>query len=142
MAGKIRVLVDLNVALDVVQQRPSFYADSARILDAVVRKEVTGLLAAHSITTLFYVIEKWRNRETAVAAITSLLDVFTVAAVNDQVVRKALTWGWQDFEDAVQMTAALDAQVDYIITRNKQDFEAQPVPVLNPASLLALLAQK
>ncbi len=142
MAGKVRILIDLNVALDVVQQRPSFYVDSARILDAVVREEVTGLLAAHSITTLFYVIEKWRNRETAVTALASLLDAFTVAPVNDAVIRKALAWGWGDFEDAVQMAAALEMQADYIITRNRQDFETQPIPALNPAGLLALLAQQ
>ena len=141
MAGKLTVLVDLNVVVDVVQERQPFYADSASVLDAVVRQEIKGLIAAHSVSTLFYVITRWRNRETAVAAITGLLDVFTVATVDDQVVRKALIWGWQDFEDAIQMGAALNAQVDYIVTRNKRDFEAQPVPVLSPAGVLALLAQ-
>ncbi len=141
MAGKFQILVDLNVVIDVVQERQPFYADSASVLDAVVRQEVKGLIAAHSVSTLFYVITRWRNRETAVAAITGLLDVFTVATVDDQVVRKALIWGWQDFEDALQMGAALNAQVDYIVTRNKRDFEVQPVPVLSPAGVLALLAQ-
>lgn len=141
MAGKLQILVDLNVVIDVVQQRQPFYTDSARVLDAIVRQEVRGSIAAHSISTLFYVITRWRNRETAVAAITGLLDVFIVATVDDQVVRKALIWGWQDFEDAIQMGAALNAQVDYIVTRNKRDFEAQPVPVLNPAGMLALLSQ-
>ncbi len=40
------------------------------------------------------------------------------------------------------MAAALNEQADYLVTRNGQDFEAQPVPVLEPAGLLALLAQK
>ena len=141
MAGKFQILVDLNVVIDVVQERQPFYADSASVLDAVVRQEVKGLIAAHSVSTLFYVITRWRNRETAVAAITGLLDVFTVATVDDQVIRKAVIWGWQDFEDAIQMGAALNAQVDYIVTRNKRDFEVQPVPVLSPAGVLALLAQ-
>ncbi|MCB9418982.1 MAG: PIN domain-containing protein [Ardenticatenaceae bacterium] len=142
MTAKLQVLVDLNVILDVVQQRQPFYSDSARVLDAVVRGEVAGLLAAHSIATLFFVVTRWRDRETAVTAITSLLDVFTIATVNDSVVRKALTWGWRDFEDAIQMAAALNEQADYLVTQNGQDFETQPVPVLAPSGLLALLAQK
>jgi predicted nucleic acid-binding protein len=142
MAAKLRVLVDLNVIIDVVQQRQPFFADSARVLDAVSYGKVTGLLAAHSISTLFYVMTRWQNREVASSTITSLLDVFTIATVNDSVVRKALAWGWQDFEDAIQMAAALNEQADYLVTRNRQDFEAQPVPVLEPAGLLALLAQK
>ena len=85
---------------------------------------------------------QWQNREAASTITASLLDVFTIATVNDSVVRKALAWGWQDFEDAIQMAAALNEQADYVITRNGPDFETQPVPVLEPASLLALLAQR
>ena len=142
MAAEIRILVDLNVIIDVVQQRQSFYADSARVLDAIAHGQVTGLLATHSISTLFYVMTRWQNREAASTIIASLLDVFTVASVDDSVIRKALTWGWKDFEDAVQMAAAFNEQVDYLVTRNGQDFETQPVPVLNPVGLLALLAQE
>jgi predicted nucleic acid-binding protein len=142
MAAKLRVLVGLNVIIDVVQQRQPFYTDSARVLDATVHGKVTGLLAAHSLSTLFYVMTRWQSREAASTTIASLLDVFTVATVNDSVVRKALTWGWRDFEDAIQMAAALNEQADYVVTRNGQDFETQPVPVLKPSGLLALLAQK
>lgn len=109
MAGEMRILVDLNVVLDVLQSRRPFYEDSARVLDAVVRKEVAGWLAAHSLTTLFYVVNRQRDRETAVAALTGLLDVFTVAGV------------------------------DYLVTRNPRDFPDGPVPVILPAALPPLL---
>ncbi len=142
MAGKLKVLVDLNVVLDVVQQRQPFYVDSANVVDAAARQEVDGLLAAHSLTTLFYLLSRWQNRATAVTALTSLLDAFTIAPVNDAVIRKALAWGWSDFEDAVQMAAALNEQADYLVTRNGQDFETQPVSVITPSGLMALLAQK
>jgi len=142
MAGKLKVLVDLNVVLDVVQQRQPFYVDSANVVDAAARQEVDGLLAAHSLTTLFYLLSRWQNRATAVTALTSLLDAFTIAPVNDAVIRKALAWGWSDFEDAVQMAAALNEQADYLVTRNGQDFETQPVSVVTPSGLMALLAQK
>ena len=69
MANKLAILVDLNVIVDVVQHRQPFYEESARVLDAVVREQATGWLAAHSITTLFYVINRLRNRETAVRSI-------------------------------------------------------------------------
>jgi len=139
MANKPTILVDLNVIVDVVQQRQPFYEESARVVDAVVREQAVGWLAAHSITTLFYVINRVRNRETAVTAITGLLDVFTVAAVDDQVIRQALAWGRPDFEDAVQMAAAVQAQANYLITRNPRDFQAGILPVVQPAAFLTLL---
>ena len=139
MANKPTILVDLNVIVDVIQQRQPFYEESARVVDAVVRGQAEGWLAAHSITTLFYVINRVRNRETAVTAITGLLEVFTVAAVDDQVIRRAMAWGWPDFEDAVQMATAVNIQANYLITRNPRDFQAGHIPVVQPAAFLTLL---
>jgi hypothetical protein len=110
--------------------------ESTRVVDSVARHAVTGLLSAHSVTTLFYVLNRFRNRETAVATITSLLDVFSIAAVDDIVIRKALSWGWPDFEDAVQMAAALSAGVDYLIIRNPRNFQEGIVPVVQPGAFL------
>lgn len=139
MAGKIQVLVDLNVIIDVMQNRQPFYEDSAGVVDAVARGEVMGWLAAHSITTLFYIISHTRNREAAVQAVTGLLESFTVAKVDDTVIREALSLGWKDFEDAVQMAATRAEDIDYLITRNIKDFQSGPVPVIQPAAFLALL---
>ncbi|MCB8924321.1 MAG: PIN domain-containing protein [Ardenticatenaceae bacterium] len=133
------ILVDLNVILDVVQHRQPFYEESARVLDAVVRGEAVGWVAAHSITTLFYVINRVRNRETAVATLTSLLDIFIIAPVDDAIIRKALAWGWADFEDAVQMAAAVHIGANYLVTRNPRDFQTGIIPVIQPAAFLTLL---
>ena len=139
MASKIGVLVDLNVIIDVMQNRQPFYEDSAGVVDAVVRGDVLGRLAAHSITTMFYVISRIRNRETAVQVVTSLLESFTVAKVDDKIIREALSLSWKDFEDAVQMASASAEGVDYLITRNIKDFESGPVPVIQPTAFLTLL---
>ena len=139
MAAKPIILVDLNVILDVVQHRQPFYEESARVLDAVVRGEAVGWVAAHSITTLFYVINRVRNRETAVATLTSLLDIFIIAPVDDAIIRKALAWGWADFEDAVQMAAAVHIGANYLVTRNPRDFQTGIIPVIQPAAFLTLL---
>ncbi len=139
MAAKTQVLVDLNVIIDVLQYRQPFYEDSASVVDAVARGEVVGWLAAHSVTTLFYVISRTRNRETAVQAVTGLLASFTVATVDDKVIGEAFSLGWKDFEDAVQMASASAEGVDYLITRNIKDFQSGPVPVIQPAAFLTLL---
>jgi hypothetical protein len=51
-----------------------------------------------------------------------------------------MTLGWKDFEDAVQMAAAFNAQAQYLITRNPKDFEDRLVRVLQPGDLLALFS--
>lgn len=141
MASKPIILVDLNVIIDVVQQRQPFYEQAAGVVDAVVRGQAEGWLAAHSITTLFYIIHRIRDRETAVTSITNLLEVFTVATVDDAVIRKALSWGWKDFEDAMQMAAAANVNANYLITRNPRDFQTGSIPVVQSAAFLTLLNQ-
>ena len=73
--------------------------------------------------------------------LTELLAVLSVVAVDDTVICKAISWGWADFEDAVQMEAALGTDADYLVTRNTRDFHDGLVPVIEPAAFLALLKQ-
>ncbi len=61
MAAKPCVLIDLNILLDVLQKREPFHEKSAALLAAVETGRVKGYVAAHSITTLFYLIRKDRS---------------------------------------------------------------------------------
>ncbi len=139
MAAKPRILVDLNIILDVLQHRQPFYQDSALIVDAVADKKVSGWLAAHSLTTLYYIIGRYHDRTAAATSLATLLQSFTVATVDDAVIRTALSWNWKDFEDAVQMAAAAAEKIDYLITRNPKDFQNGPIPAIQPAAFLPLL---
>jgi predicted nucleic acid-binding protein len=67
------------------------------------------------------------------------LQFLSVAAVDQAVVEQALNLPYRDFEDAVQMMAAVRAGADYLLTRNVQDYKIGPLSVLQPAELLALI---
>jgi predicted nucleic acid-binding protein len=140
MSDKSRILVDANVALDVLAKREPHYATSAAVWALAEQGKVEGLLAAHTVTTLHYLVAKHLDRQQANVTITKLLQVFDVAAVDQDVLLKALTLSWQDFEDAVQMAAAFKAKVDYLVTRNPKDFKDKLVRVLQPGDLLALFS--
>jgi hypothetical protein len=62
-----------------------------------------------------------------------------VAPVTQDVLLKALSLGWNDFEDAVQGVCALDVGADYIITRDAGVFDGLTIPALTPAEFLALI---
>jgi predicted nucleic acid-binding protein len=49
---------------------------------------------------------------------------------------------WKDFEDAVQYIAAKESKVDFIITRNKEDFETADIPCISPTEFIAYLKEK
>jgi predicted nucleic acid-binding protein len=139
MAAKLQVLIDLNVILDVLQRREPFYEMSASVLANIETGQVVGWVAAHSLTTLFYLLAKHHSANHARVALTEILNLLSVAAVDQTVIEQALNLPYQDFEDAVQMMAAVQTGADYVITRNPRDYKEGPLPALMPAELLALL---
>ena len=139
MAAKLVVVIDLNIILDVLQKRESFYETSAQVLSGVETGLITGYLAAHSVTTLFYLIQKDQSAVAARAAMTELLQFLKIAPVNQDTIDQALNLDYPDFEDAVQMISALQCKADYLITRNLSDYQPPLVPVLKPVEFLAVL---
>ena len=139
MATPPNVLIDLNIILDVLQRREPFYQASAQLLAEVERGQVNGSIAAHTVTTLFYLIAKDKSPSEAKTLISELLKFLQVENVSQATIEQALALPMSDFEDAVQLATALQARVDYLVTRNIKDYPETTVPVLQPAELLTLL---
>jgi hypothetical protein len=55
-----------------------FYTASAGVWAVVENDHVDGLIAAHSVTKLFFLVERYTNHQQAVLAISDLLRVFRV----------------------------------------------------------------
>ena len=139
MADMPSVLIDLNIVLDVLQKREPFYASSAGLLAAVEMGRVQGYVAAHSITTLFYLIEKSRSSADARSTITNLLQFIKIVPVEASTIEQALNLDYRDFEDAVQMICAVQNKVDCLITRNIKDYQPSLLPVMQPVDFLSAL---
>ncbi|MBN2117160.1 MAG: PIN domain-containing protein [Anaerolineales bacterium] len=139
MANRLRVVIDLNVILDVLQQREPFYEASAALLAAAETGRIDGYMAAHSVTTLFYLIQKGKSSAEARAAITNLLQFLKIAPVDQATIEQSLNLDYGDFEDAVQMMSAVQCRADYLITRNVKDYQPALLPVVQPVDLLGTL---
>jgi predicted nucleic acid-binding protein len=140
MADKYRVLIDLNIILDALQRRQPHYAFSARLLAKAENQTIEGLISAHSVTTLFYLIAKDSSADLARGVLVQLLSFLQVASVTQETIEQALNLPYRDFEDAVQVIAALQSRADYLVTRNPQDYKPPIIPVLQPVELLALVS--
>ncbi len=139
MPAKLNVMFDLNLLLDVLQKRAEFYEFSAQLLAHAEIGNLQGWISAHSVTTLFYLIAKDKSPEQARVTITSLLQFLKVAAVDQTTIEQALNLPYRDFEDAVQVIAALQIKADYLVTRNTRDYKPAPLSVLQPVEMLAIL---
>jgi predicted nucleic acid-binding protein len=139
MAKKPVVLIDINILMDVLQKREPFYGTSAGLLAAVETGQVQGWVAAHSLTRLFYLVQKGRSSAEARVTITNLLQFINIAPVDQSTIEQALNLEIRDFEDAVQMVSAMQCKADFLITRNVKDFQPALLPVLTPVDFLGTL---
>jgi predicted nucleic acid-binding protein len=139
MADSPTVLIDINILLDVLQMREPFYEASARLLALIETGRIKGYIAAHSITTLFYLIQKDQSSAQARANITSLLQFLEIAPVDQSTIEQALNLDYRDFEDAVQMISALQCKAEYLITRNVTDYQPALLPVVQPVDFLGTI---
>ena len=136
-----RVLFDINVVLDVLLDRQPHAEASAAAWAAVENGLAEGMLSAHAVTTLHYLIRKEKGVAKAKRIVSSILRVFNVAAVNGAVIQEALQLPFTDFEDAVSAAAARLAGCAYIVTRDPRGFRGSPVRSLTPEAILPLLAK-
>jgi predicted nucleic acid-binding protein len=134
-----RILLDVNVVLDALLARPPHADPAMRLWAAVEEEQVAGLLPAHAVTTLFYLLSRAKGPASARRAVGDLLAVFRVATVDQAILQRALTLAWADFEDAVCAAAAEAAGCDLIVTRDPAGFKGSPVPTVDAAAALALL---
>lgn len=135
-----RILLDVNLVLDVLLERGPHAGTASDIWSAVETGRAQGFLSAHAVTTVHYLNTKSVGSKVARETTDALLSVFEVAPVDEAVMRSALGLGFPDFEDAVTAAAAQRARCAAIVTRNPRDFRKSPVRVLTPAEAAAWLA--
>ncbi len=130
----MRVLLDTNIILDILEKRPPFYDASKSVLEYCISGKVTGFIALHSVSNIFYILRKHYSVADRRKLLLDILDLLQIANADHESVRRALERNdFSDFEDCLQDECARLVHADYIITRNIADFTTSEIPSLTPA---------
>jgi predicted nucleic acid-binding protein len=135
----MRVLLDINVLLDLFLKRALWVHDATAIWTAHQNGRITAGVAAFSLPILYYLIRKSVDRGTALNAVRDCLNGLAIWKVDAATIGLALQQAGPDFEDNLQLACAIEAKVDAIVTRDPAGFVGSPIPVLSPADLVARL---
>jgi predicted nucleic acid-binding protein len=130
------VVVDINVVLDVFQERKPHYDDSAAVLGLISKGRLTGICPAHGLTTIYYMMARHEDRVRAMVVIDQLLAHFTIVGLEHAGWVRARLLGFNDFEDSAIAQVAVETNVSWIITRNTSHFKTSPVPAITPKAFL------
>lgn len=132
----MKLLIDVNIVLDVLQQREPHVRDSALIWKLCEAEGAEGFVSALTVANLFYVMRKELSEEKIEGILQTLQLIFQVAELKSADLIRAAEMRWKDFEDAVQCATAQRIHADYIITRNIRDFQKSKIPAVTPAEFL------
>jgi predicted nucleic acid-binding protein len=132
----MKILLDTDVILDLVLDRAPFAEDASAIWLAHEEQRITAYIAAITPINVFYIVRKIKGSAIASEGVGLLLTTLEISPIDQHILQQAFDLAMSDFEDATQVTSALTAGLDAIVTRNTVDFKAAPIPVFTPKELL------
>ncbi len=135
----IQALFDTNVILDIALERQPFFKEASKIFDLIDEGVIIGNVTATTITDIYYVSRRSKGHRDSLDFIRGLTAVVDIIGIDKKSVIKSLDSNLDDFEDAMQASAAQLNEIDIIITRNQKDFNNIGLSVQSPAEFLAEL---
>lgn len=135
----MRLLIDANILLDVLQNRERFVKESSIIWKLCETERAEGYFTTLTFANLVYIMRKEMDPERIAQVVRALALIFKSADFTSSDMVHAAEIGWNDYEDAVQSVIAERIHADYIITRNVKDFLKSKVMALTPGELIARL---
>ena len=133
-------LIDTNVILDYLQKRATSSASVDKIFELINAKKVRGIIAAHTVTNLWYILRKFYTADFRRTLIKTLFDCFEVSSLNKQKLLSAVErTDFSDLEDCLQDECAKEFDADFIVTRNVKDFEHSSVIAVSPEEFIRLV---
>lgn len=117
----MKILIDTNIILDLIQSREPFSENASKIINSCVKKENEGYISAHSLSDIFFILRKDKTVKERKALILNLCSFFTVIP-EDKNFYTAVCQNnnWDDLEDGLQMKCADFEKLDYIVTRDAE----------------------
>ena len=131
------LLIDANIILDVLLNRPDYVKDSAMIWKLCETEQMKGYVSTLTFANLVYIMREQLAPEKIEDVFHKLNLIFEFADFSVSDLTHAADLNWKDFEDAVQSVTAERIHADYIITRNVRDFSKSRVMAFTPPELLA-----
>ena len=132
--------IDTDVLVDAANDREPFSEASTRFLDLISVGIEPACVAWHTISNLHYVARPKPESPDIRSFIEGLAKLVTVVPTSNADLLRALRLPMRDFEDAMQVAAAMAAGARLIVTRDLEDFRNSPIRAISPANAIAELS--
>ncbi len=135
------LLLDTDVLIDLALDREPFAEPAAALFEILERRPGFAWIAWHTASSFYYLVAPERGPAGARRFLAELTEFVGVAETTTESLRTATGLALRDFEDAMQVAAALACGAELIVTRDLKEYSASPVPAMSPERAVARLAE-
>lgn len=133
----MRIFVDANILVSVLNKEYPLYTYSARVLSLADRKGVHLFTSPVCLAIAFYFAEKKSGAITAKKKIGLLCEKIGVAVhTKEDIANITANSSIEDFEDGLEYYAALREKCQYIVTNDVDDFYFASITVCRPDTFI------
>ncbi|MDE7153864.1 MAG: PIN domain-containing protein [Muribaculaceae bacterium] len=130
-----RIFLDTNFIIDYFV-REDYNGDSEKLMKFGSDNNLNFFISYLTVANFAYIMRKLPPAQLS-DVIRRICTHFNVVRNTREQIMLNLQYPFTDFEDGLQYQAAMEANCDCIISRNKKDFGNSKIPVLTAAEFMA-----
>ncbi len=130
----MRLFLDTDILLDVLLERGEHFEASEGVLDWAEAHPGQCAVSWHGLANIHYL-----SKDGAWDFIEELTEFCVIPGAGTADMKRALTLGFNDLEDAMQTATALLFGAQVIVTRNLADYRRSPIKAVRPGDPALLL---
>ena len=134
------ILIDTDILIDLALDRAPFAEPAAALVDELEKSPGTAFMAWHSVSNFYYLVSPARGRNQTIGFLVDLARFIEIAPTTTVSLHEAVKLDLKDFEDALQVAAALACHAGAIVTRNLKDYRRSPIQAVDPQAALQFVS--
>lgn len=133
----MKVFLDTNIVIDFIANRQPFAEDAIALFQLADDREIELMVSDLTIINTVYILRRLHYPMPDILdVLDSIRPLLTITSVGAAVIDRCLQHRAGDIEDAAQYFSAIDAGADYVVTRNKKDYDFGDDTVVTPGEFL------
>jgi predicted nucleic acid-binding protein len=132
-----RVFWDANVLLDLIDHEREHHAAAVELLALMGKRHGQCLCSWGTLSVIDYVGGKKFGSDDIWDVLREIVREFIIPATGSEAAQAAFQYLSGDYEDTMQIAAAMVGKADCIVTRDQRGFANCPIPVFSATECLA-----
>ena len=133
----VKVFVDTDVCIDLLSGRKSFNKTAEILFSLADNGLIKVFVSSLSFANIDYVLRSQYSTTHSRQIIAKFKTLVTVLSVDSKTIDLAVASDFNDFEDAIQYSCAIENNLTILVTRNIKDYKKATIKVVTPETFIS-----